>query len=199
MAYITDSSNEGRNGLVVVDLASGNSWRHLNGDPRTHAELQFLPFVWGQPTYGFLAGQPQEYLAFGADGLALSSDGSEAFFAPTGGNYMFSIATSLLRNQSANSEVRAQAGVQSLTQKGASDGFETDTNGFIYFGNANQEGVFFYNPANSSVSCFVRDPRINWIDTLSVSTNGYLYMTVNQLCFRLASISCSLCTNSDYF
>lgn len=68
-----------------------------------------------------------------------------------------------------------------MTQKGASDGFETDTNGFIYMGNANQEAVIFYNPANSSVQTFVRDPRINWIDTLSVSTSGWLYFNTNQL------------------
>ena len=31
VAYITDSSAEGRNGLIVVDLDSGESWRRLTG------------------------------------------------------------------------------------------------------------------------------------------------------------------------
>ena len=31
VAYITDSSSEGRNGIVMVDLGSGESWRHLDG------------------------------------------------------------------------------------------------------------------------------------------------------------------------
>jgi sugar lactone lactonase YvrE len=30
VAYITDSSTMGRNGIVVVDLGSGRSWRHLD-------------------------------------------------------------------------------------------------------------------------------------------------------------------------
>ena len=167
VAYITDSSSEGHNGLVIVDLASGNSWRHLNGDSRTHSELQFLPFVWGQPVYGFMAGEPEQYLGFGADGIALSSDGHTLFFGPTGGSYLYSVPTALLRAQGPASEVRAQAGVNSLTQKGASDGFETDSNGLIYLGHPQQNAVVIYNPANSSMSTFVRDPRVNWVDTLS--------------------------------
>lgn len=39
------------------------------------------------------------------------------------------------------------------------------------------------NPANGSDNLFVRDPRINWVDTMSTSTSGYLYFTVNQLVF----------------
>ncbi|KAG9747938.1 hypothetical protein KCU59_g4230, partial [Aureobasidium melanogenum] len=30
---------------------------------------------------------------------------------------------------------------------------------------------------------FVRDPRLNWIDTMSTGTDGYLYFTNNQLTF----------------
>jgi sugar lactone lactonase YvrE len=130
-----------------------------------------------------MAGQPASFLGFGADGIALSSDSSELYFAPTGGSFLFSIPTAALKRQGPFSELRAQAAVTSLTQKGASDGFETDTNGFIYMGNAEQEAVIFWNPANATVSTFVRDPRINWIDTLSVGTDGYLYFTVNQLNF----------------
>lgn len=38
-----------------------------------------------------------------------------------------------------------------------------------------------YNPANGTVQTFVRDPRIDWTDTMSVSADGYLYFTENQL------------------
>lgn len=193
VAYLTDSSSEGRDGLIIVDLASGNSWRHLNSDSRVHPELQFVPFVAGQPYYGFMAGQPRSYIAFGADGIALSKDGSTLYFAPTSGHYLYSIATSLLRAHGDNSEVNAQMGVQSLTQKGVSDGFETDTNGqyldlplyttisrslltrlprvlgFIYMGNCEQNAVVFWNPNNSSMTTFVRDPRLLWIDTCKLS------------------------------
>ena len=45
VAYITDSSNEGRNGLIIVDLTSGQSWRHLDGDPRVRPLVEVVPMV----------------------------------------------------------------------------------------------------------------------------------------------------------
>jgi len=42
---------------------------------------------------------------------------------------------------------------------------ETDSNGFIYRGNMEQEAIVQYNPQNSTVTTFIRDPRINWVDT----------------------------------
>lgn len=181
-AYLTDSSGAGRTGLIVVNLNTGNAWRHLTGDARTRPEQQFLPFVWGQPVYGIMNGQAS-YISFGADGIELSKDGSELYFAPTGGHYLYSIATALLRNQGPTSEIMAQAGVMQLTQKGASDGFALDPNsGNIFMGSAEANAIVSFVPSNSSVATFVRDPTICWMDTLSVA-NGYLYFTDNQLIF----------------
>jgi hypothetical protein len=45
---------------------------------------------------------------------------------------------------------------------------ETDTNGFIYHGNMEQNAVSVFNPANGTVNTFVRDPRLNWVDTVSL-------------------------------
>lgn len=118
VAYITDSSAEGRDGLIIVDLASGNAWRHLNTDSRAKPEQQFIPYVWGQPVYGYMAGQPKQWIGFGADGNALSADGSTLYFAPTSGRYLYSIPTAILRLNGPMSEVKAQAAVQSLGQKG---------------------------------------------------------------------------------
>ena len=50
-----------------------------------------------------------------------------------------------------------------------------------------QNGISFFNPANGSDTLFVRDPRINWVDTMSTTTDGYLYFTVNQLTFGPAT------------
>ena len=51
VAYITDSAQNGSNGIIVVDLASGESWRRLNDHPSTKsANIQtFLPLVEGRP------------------------------------------------------------------------------------------------------------------------------------------------------
>ena len=36
-AFITDSSDQGPNGIIVVDLATGESWRRLHEHPSTKA------------------------------------------------------------------------------------------------------------------------------------------------------------------
>ena len=46
-----------------------------------------------------------------------------------------------------------------------SDGFERDSNGLIYVGNIEQNAISLYNPANGMTGIFVKDPRINWVDT----------------------------------
>ncbi|KAK6428236.1 hypothetical protein LTR95_015622 [Oleoguttula sp. CCFEE 5521] len=182
VAYITDSSTEGHNGIVVVDLGSGNSWRHLEGHPSVRPEQQHLNYLWGTPIYAFQpGGNPFTYLNFGSDGIALSADGLTLYYKAVASRYLYSVPTARLRDQSATSEIQAQQGVQNLGQTGITDGMETDTNGFIYHGNMEQNAVSFFNPANGTDQLFVRDPRINWVDTFSVGTDGYLYFTVNQL------------------
>lgn len=151
---------------MVVDIGTGKSWRHLNGDPRVHAEQQFVPIVWGEEVYSIPApGMPYTYLGFGSDGIALGADGKDLYWTPLSSRTLYSIPTARLRDQSNSSEVLAQAAVQSRGQKGVNDGMETDTNGFIYLGSVETEAVNIYNPANGTVVTFVRDPRINWVDT----------------------------------
>lgn len=45
MAFITDSADKGANGIIVVDLASGKSWRRLHDHPSTKAE-ELPTFRW---------------------------------------------------------------------------------------------------------------------------------------------------------
>jgi sugar lactone lactonase YvrE len=71
----------------------------------------------------------------------------------------------VLRERGPSSEVLAIASVVNRGERGVNDGFETDTNNFIYHGNMEQGAISFYNPANGTDQTFVRDPRINWVDT----------------------------------
>lgn len=166
VAYITDSSAEGRNGIVIADLGTGESWRHLDLDRSVRSEPQFLPFIWGEPMYNVpRTGAPYTYLSMGSDGIAISADGNELYYGPIGSRYLYSVPTALLRDRSHSSEVKATQGVVSHGQKGVSDGFETDSNGLVYMGNMENNGIVAFNPANGTVQMFVRDPRITWVDT----------------------------------
>ncbi|KAL6719136.1 hypothetical protein ACLMJK_003373 [Lecanora helva] len=183
VGYITDSSNEGRNGIIVVDLGTGKSWRHLDGTQYVHPETGFLPVIWGETVYSLPngPGNPISQSTFGADGIALSADGETLYFSAVGTRYLYSVPTARLLSNDVTSELLAQQSVVSHGQKGISDGLETDSNGLVYGGNIEDNSIIFFNPTNGTINVFARDPRIGWADTLSVATDGYLYFTVNQL------------------
>ncbi|MCJ1397112.1 hypothetical protein MMC11_000304 [Xylographa trunciseda] len=183
VAYITDSSSEGRNGLITVDLGTCTSWRHLDSHPSVRGQPQFAPSIWGEPSYAISNGVlAYGSTASGSDGIALSADGSTLFWTAVGSAYLHSIPTALLRaHDSPFAELLAQAGIMSHGQKGTSDGLETDSNGLIYAGNFGQNAIDVFNPANGTATVFVRDPRIGWTDSFSVAMDGGLYFMENQL------------------
>ena len=183
VAYITDSSAEGRNGIIIVDLGTGESWRHLDRDPRVNPEQSWLAYNWGIPLYQIGTVPKFSHGLIGSDGIALSADGSRLFWKPLTSRQLYSIPTANLIAHDTYSEVLAQAAVNDHGQTGLTDGMETDTNNYIYHGNMEQDAVSYYDPATGTDNLFVRDPRLNWIDTFSVATDGYLYFTNNQLGF----------------
>lgn len=155
VAYITDSSGYG---VVVVDLGTGESWQCLYGEgvAATRPEEGFVGFIWGQ--VGNVAND------VGADGIALSPDGERLYVGPIAGRTVYGIPTALLRQQQGD-ESALVAAVESLGQKGWSDGFECDSNGIVYAGNNELNLIAMLNPADGIVKTLVRDPRINWVDT----------------------------------
>lgn len=179
---MTDSSPKGRNGLITIDLGTGESWRHLDNTPYVRPEKGYTPFIWCEVVYSHMgAGAPISHGSFGADSIALSADGATLYWSVVGGRYLYSIPTARLRDRSLTSEIMAEAAVSNHGQKGVSDGLETDSNGFIYAGNFEDNSVAIFNPANETITIFARDPRIGWTDTLAVATDGYIYFTENQL------------------
>nr|OQO28997.1 hypothetical protein B0A51_03579 [Rachicladosporium sp. CCFEE 5018] len=178
-AYLTDSSLEGDNAIVYVDLTSGKGYRYTF--KQTKAIYGTVPWVWGDPMYqvsGLSSAIKPGFITFGADGIAISPDYTLLYFSAVGGRFLYSIPTAAPR---ANDFDAAQALVKNTGEKGISDGLETDSNGIIYNGQVEQNGISMYNPATTYATIFVRDPRINLVDTMSIATDGYLYFTVNQL------------------
>ncbi|KAL9127795.1 MAG: hypothetical protein Q9217_003401 [Psora testacea] len=183
VGYITDSSPEGRNGIVIVDLGSGESWRHLDNIPQVSADPGFLSFIWGEAAYSLPNGSNGRIsqATSGSDGIALSSDGATLYWSVVSGRTLYSIPTTRLLDRGQTSELMATQAVVSHGQKGVSDGIEADSNGLIYVGNIEDNAINIFYPNNGTVSVFVRDPRIGWPDSLAVGADGYLYFTVNQL------------------
>ena len=125
MAFITDSSQKGPNGIIVVDLASGESWRRLNDHPSTKAEkLQtFLPIVEGRP---FLEHQPdgsvKQGASMGSDGIAISEDGSRLYYCPLGSRKLYSVDTDALADRSFDERKVVDTVTDEGDKGGAADG-----------------------------------------------------------------------------
>ena len=63
---------------------------------------------------------------------------------------------------------------------GASDGLESDTSGYIYSTNYEHNAIL-RRSSDGKWETIAHDPHLLWPDTLSLSTDGYLYITANQL------------------
>lgn len=180
MAFITDSSDKGPNGIIVVDLASGKSWRRLNDHPSTKAVNDFLPSVEGQPVMNRPPNAPPSPIKIGADGIAISADGERLFYCPLAGRRLYSVSVDALENEQMSEEQVAATVVDHGEKGGASDGLESDSQNRVYLTNYEQNAIQRRLP-NGMYETLVHDPRVLWPDTLSVARDGYLYFTANQL------------------
>lgn len=180
MAFITDSAGNGPNGLVVVDLNSGKSWRRLDNHPSTRAAKNFLPVVEGKPLMNRPRGGAPSHLNMGADGIAISHDGKRLYYCPLASRRLYSVSVSALADERLT-DAQVAATVEDLGDKGtAADGLESDDKGRIYVTSYEHQGILRRRP-DGIYETIVHDPLVFWPDTLSVAKDGYLYFTNNQL------------------
>jgi sugar lactone lactonase YvrE len=183
MAFITDSAQKGPNGIIVVDLASEQSWRRLHDHPSVKPEeLQtFLPIVEGRP---FLEQQPDGLVKHGAsmgsNGIAINADGTRLYYCPLGSRKLYSVDTNALSDQSLKEQEVGATVIDEGDRGGASDGLESDSAGNIYSTNYEHNAILRRSP-DKRWETLTHDPRLLWPDTLSLATDGYLYVTANQL------------------
>ncbi len=179
IAYITDSSDKGANAIIVVDLASGASWRKLNDHVSTKAEQGFAPFVEGRLVMQRKPGKPAEQIKMGADGIAISADGERLFYCPLASRRLYSVSCAALRDPNL-SDAEVAATVIDEGEKPASDGLESDADNKIYC-TAYESNAIVRRNSPDDFETIVHDPRILWADTMSLAADGYLYFTANQL------------------
>ncbi|HVF10206.1 MAG TPA: L-dopachrome tautomerase-related protein [Abditibacteriaceae bacterium] len=179
MAFITDSSGAGPNGIIVVDLATGRSWRKLHNHPSTKAEPKFVPIVEGMALMQRLPRQKPKYVAIGSDGIAISADGERLYYCPLASRKLYSVSVDALANERMT-DAQVAATVTNHGDKGASDGLESDDRNRIYCTEYEHNAILRRYP-NGLYETLVHDPRVLWPDTMSIARDGYLYFTANQL------------------
>jgi sugar lactone lactonase YvrE len=182
MAFITDSSDQGPNGIIVVDLATGECWRRLHDHPSTKAEGldQFRPVVEGRPLLQRDPSGGTSPLAVGANGIAMGAGGNRLYYCPLAGRRLYSVSIDAIVDQSLDpSEVNATVRDEG-DRGGGADGLESDEEGRIYATNYEHNAVL-RRRTDGEWETLVYDPRLLWPDAIWLAQNGFLYIIANQL------------------
>ncbi|KAI3395624.1 hypothetical protein diail_1062 [Diaporthe ilicicola] len=184
VAYLVDSSSEGRPGFVMLDLGTGESWRRLDGDRHVLRADNDVPSYNGQAFYQVPpGGGPFSHNKEGNNGVSLSPDLETMYFTTLTGNVLYSVPTAnlLTRDDVPWAEQAAKNNVTTVGQKGGnSNGSEGDSNGLIYMIMPEHNAVYYYDPKDLKVHTFVRDPRMLWPDPLAIAEDGYMYILIIQ-------------------
>ena len=178
VAYITDSSLRGPGAIIVLDLVSGRAVRRLSGHYSTSPDPDFTAVIDGEPMMVRPADGPAAPFRVASDGIAISPDGETLYYCALSSRRLYAVPTALLLDPAADDAAIAAA-VRDLGEKGASDGLAEDTTGAIYGGDYENDRIRRWD--GEAWATIAEDPLIDWPDTLSVGTDGYLYFTANQL------------------
>ncbi len=173
-AYISDSGAQGPNGIVVVDLDSGNSWRHLSGHPSVRAPQRagFSIETESGPI------QP----GGGIDGIALSPDGRTLWWTPLSSYDLYSIDTDILADPRAGEEIVARHVVQHDARDFASDGLDCDREGRVYFTDVTHGTLQRYIPAEQRYETLLRGERhFIWPDAVKLGPDRIVYVSDSQV------------------
>ncbi len=176
-AFITDS---GANAIIVVDLASGKSWRRLANHASTKPVAKMIAMVEGRPLLLNIPNMKPFPLEVGADGIAISADGSRLYYSPLTSRNLYSVSVDALVDRSMTDEKVAETVKDHGYKGGASDGLESDAEGRIYLSDYEHNAIHRMMP-DGSIETIAHDPRMLWPDTLSLAYDGYLYFSANQI------------------
>ena len=106
--------------------------------------------------------------------------GATLYYCPINGTRLYAVSTAALRDRS-KSDAQVAATVRAVVGKMPSDGLESDASGNVYMTDPVTDSIHRWNPLTGLTETLVHDPRLIWPDTMSLATNGYLYVNANQL------------------
>lgn len=177
-AFITDS---GAGGIVVVDLASGESWRQLDQHPSVLPVPGLEQQSEGAPLLMRKASGEVMTPDLRSDGIALSPDGKTLYYTSVASRDVYAIDTELLADRDPSHADRVAAGVRKVASKpSGNDGILCDAEGRIYTTDFEDNAIRRVDPKSRGVEVITEDARLLWPDTLALHGDE-LYITSNQL------------------
>ena len=169
IAYLTDA---GKPALIVLDLATGDGRRVLEGHPSTVAQTPLM-------AEGKVVRDPQDHpVVIHADQLEVSPDGQWFYYQPCSGG-LSRIATRFLDDPSL-SEAELADRVERFARTPSTGGTAIDAEGTIYLSDTNRKRILTISP-EGEVATLIDDPRLAWVDAMWIDDHGYLLMPAAQL------------------
>ena len=173
-AYVSDSGATGPNGIIVVDLDSGKSWRRLSGDRSVRPA----------PKAGFAVATESGPITLptGIDGIAISPDGRTLWWTPLGTYDLFSCETDVLADPAASDQEIARHVVQHDARDFASDGLDCDREGRVYFTDVTNGTVQRFIPAEKRYETLLRGEHLMiWPDAVALGPDRTIWITDSQV------------------
>lgn len=166
-AYLADIANPG---IIAVNLKTDKA-RRFNYEQFQSEEVDM--FIDGKLIY--FGGNPARV---GVNPISLSKDGNILYFGAMNGLSLYSLNARLVREERNDSTIGKSIG--KVGTKPISDGIATDAQGNHYITNLPEHAISKLD-ANGNLSILVQDKRLNWPDNVALSSDGYIYIAVNQL------------------
>src|ERR1700722_4228477 len=180
-AFITDSSEPGGAGRIVVGLAPGQSGRRRDDHPSTKGQAppELRMIVEGQQFFYRRQDGSTSPLKIGSDGIAISADGARLYYCALSSRQWWSVSVEALFDRSRNDDAVAATVIDEGDKGSAGDGMETDAAGRLYVTDGEHNAIH-RRLADGTWETVAHDARLLWPDTLSVAADKYLYVTANQ-------------------
>lgn len=179
VAYITDQGQGEEGAILAVDLQSGLVMRRLDGHASTKSQKGIVKFVEDRPVMQTKGDGPPQHPKGGANGIALSPDGTRLYYAPLMGRRLYAVETAGLLDPKA-SDAAVAATVQDLGEKGMTGGLTTDSQDRIYLSLQEHNAVGRREP-DGRISVLAADPRLVWADTFWITPDRWLYISAAQV------------------
>lgn len=171
--YITDTANAETTALIVLDLETGRARRVLEASPFTVPEATDM-VIDGRVVN--LGGAPAR---IGANPITIDPTNTWVYFAPMTASAMYRVRTADLLDETLSRE-DLEARVERYGDKPISDGSTVDAAGNVYITSITEDAVGVTRPDGTYEVLYQQDD-MSWPDGFAVGTDGYVYVTINEL------------------
>jgi len=168
--YITDSSV---GTIIIINLNTGEIINRLSSHHSTSAFLEA----------GFYVEDHLVNLVVHADGIALDKDSGYLYYKALSSPYLYRIKIEYLQDFTLSDE-EVKSNVEYLGAYGATDGLEIGPNGILYLTSLEENAIRRYYPESGESNILFESPKLKWPDSISITDDGYLYVTTSQLHLR---------------